>query len=77
MKLLVWGARRLSFGNRAIALGFLVNFVKAGGAGLHRFFLGRAFIGEMLFGSANHAQIVLLPMFLFLWEELAVGSENV
>ena len=36
--------------------------------------VGWAFIGEMALGAADHAEVVLVTMCFFFWEELAVGG---
>ena len=38
--------------------------------------VGWALVSEMALGAADHAEVVLAMMFLFFWEELAIGAED-
>jgi len=44
------------------------------GASLKGFLAVLAFVGEVVLGTTNHAEVIFAASVLFLWEEFSVGT---
>ena len=72
----VWELRRLSFGNGVFARVFFGDFPQVGRTSWSLVLAGRALVCEVVFRTADHAEVVFAAAFALFWEELAIRAED-